>query len=234
MAKPKKKKQAQKKQAQNQTKRTQKQAQRKQAQKQKRQQKRQVQQRQEQRRQQRQAQKQQAAKPQKPKKQGKPKLSPEEYKKQRIKNIQNAEEPRMNLIIDTLNLLSDRLADIFANLPSELKIWLPMPSEAGRHYEISDFYAHDYDDEIIKNSLDEIDKFQEHINRAIDELLKIKNRSKFDMELQLEIEAIMNELDALLAEVEKAKVKKQRAISNANLRKMKRQAKKAKENLNKL
>lgn len=226
MAKPKKKKQAQK-----QTKRTQKQAQRKQAQKQKRQQKRQVQQRQEQRRQQRQVQKQQAAKPQKPKKQGKPKLSPEEYKKQRIKNIQNAEEPRMNLIIDTLNLLSDRLADIFANLSPELKIWLPTPQEAGKHYEIGDFYAHDYDDEMIKNALDEIDKFKDHINRAMDELLKIKNRSKFDAELQFEIEAIMNELDALLTELEKAKVQKQRAISNANLRRMKQQAKKAKEKL---
>lgn len=234
MAKPKKKKQAQKKQAQKQTKRTQKQAQRKQAQKQKRQQKRQVQQRQEQRRQQRQTQKQQAAKPQKPKKQSKPKLSAEEYKKQRIKNIENADNPRMKAIIDLLNLLSDRLADIFANLPSELRTRIPAPPEAGQHYEVGDFYGNSYDDEIIGGALDEIDKLKDIINRAMDNLLQIKTRRALDMELAFEIEAIINELDALLGEIEKSGVTKQRAISNENLRKYKNQSQKAKDILKKL
>lgn len=176
---------------------------------------------------------QQATKPA-PKKQGKPKLSAEEYKKQRIKNIENADNPRMKAIIDLLNLLSDRLADIFANLPPELRARIPAPPEAGQHYEVGDFYGNSYDDEIIGGALDEIDKLKDIINRAMDNLLQIKTRRSLDMELAFEIEAIINELDALLGEIEKSGVTKQRAISNENLRKYKNQSQKAKDILKKL
>lgn len=185
----------------------------------------------------RKARKQQQAAPKtapKPKKQSKPKLSAEEYKKQRIKNIENADSPRMKAIIDLLNLLCDRLADIFANLPPELRTRIPAPPEAGKHYEIGDFYGNSYDDEIIGGALDEVDKIKGVINKAMDDLLQIKARRSLDMELAFEIEAIINELDALLGEIEKTGVTKQRAISNENLRKYKNQSQKAKDILKKL
>ena len=133
------------------------------------------------------------------------KLSDEQYKKQRIENIKSKVDGRMNALIDKLNELSDDIDRILSKLPPEIARQIAPPPNAGKHYEIDEFYHYSYEDEIIGDAVKTLENNYNDGNYILDRLIEMLQQYE---EYQQELQDAIDDLDSALANVRQSGVLK--------------------------
>lgn len=138
------------------------------------------------------------------------KLDEQQYKKQRIKNIESKADGRMNEIIKKLNELSDDIDRILSNLPPDIVRQLAPSQNVGKHYETEDFYKYSYEDEIIGDS---VKALEDNYNEANDILDRLVDMLKQYEEYRDDLQNAIDELDTAIANVRQSGVLQNKFIS---------------------
>lgn len=143
------------------------------------------------------------------------KMSAEQYKEQRLKNIKSKKEGRANEIVGNLNKLSDEMDKIYNRLPPSVQQKIPRPRMSGKHYEVDDFYGYSYESEILSDSLAELEDMAAEAEVFMSNLESLKSsfeslkRSFGDTGMNRDINDIddaIYEIDSMIAEIRQSEV----------------------------
>lgn len=131
------------------------------------------------------------------------KLDEQQYKKQRLSNIKTKANGRMNDLVNKTNELSSELDRILSNLPPSLARLLAPSKEIGKHFEIDDFYAHSYEDEMVKNATDTLIGMVNAAQDVLDGLIRLQASYG---EYREQLSDAFDEIDSLIAKVRQSGV----------------------------